>query len=205
MNEDLTKYFLYLNLISEKIANFFENQKEYIFCHKGCAKCCKNAQFPYKKIEFEFLLEGLKTLDKSIQEEIIQKAKTVIEAKNEAKDEKFVYDCPFLINDVCSVYNFRGVICRSFGLMFFRKEQPPGIPFCIFEGLNYSNVLDKETGLMTPKLYKERNLKEEPMAFNVSHSFLTDEDFATSFGFKFGETKFMIEWFEEYLKETENT
>lgn len=46
---DLQKYVEYLVFINQKINNFFENQKDYIACKNGCAKCCKNAEFSYKK------------------------------------------------------------------------------------------------------------------------------------------------------------
>ena len=188
---DLQNYAAYLFVITQKIEKFFENQKPYIFCHKGCAKCCKNAEFPYKKIEFDLLMEGFKTLPQDKQN-IIRENVRKIKEQNLKK-----YICPFLIDDECSVYDFRGVICRSFGLMFYRENETPGIPFCIFEGLNYSNVLNKETGMVTTELYKKLGVEQEPVAFNVSHSFLTNEDFAKGFGFTFGKTKSMIEWFSE--------
>ena len=64
----LANYITYLNFIDEKLKKFFERQKPYIFCKKGCTKCCKNAQFPYSSIETAYLISGFMKLDKSIQE-----------------------------------------------------------------------------------------------------------------------------------------
>lgn len=188
---DLQNYVEYLLFITQKINKFFEHQKTYIACKKGCAKCCKNAEFPYKKIEFDLLMEGFKLLPQDKQNIIRENVKKIKES-NEKK-----YTCPFLIDDVCSVYNFRGVICRSFGLMFYNENDTPGIPFCIFEGLNYSALLNKETGRVSSEKYKELGYDQEPLAFNVSHSFLTHEDFGKLFGFTFGEAKALIDWFDE--------
>lgn len=193
---DLQKYVEYLIFITQKINKFFEHQKIYIACKKGCAKCCKNAEFPYKKIEFDLLMEGFKTLPNDKQQLIRERVKALKE--EQAKTEgRLAHTCPFLIDDVCSIYDFRGIICRSFGLMFYRENDTPGIPFCIFEGLNYSALLNKETGRVSTEKYKELGYDQEPLAFNVSHSFLTDEVLARGFGFTFGETKPMLDWFEE--------
>ncbi len=196
ISQELKNYIQYLIYLNDKLSKFFEHQKDYIACKKGCAKCCKNAEFPYKKIEFDLLTEGFKTLPEDTQKLIRERVKTLKEEQKKT-DGKFAYTCPFLINDVCSVYDFRGIICRSFGLMFYRENDTPGIPFCIFEGLNYSNLLNKETGRVSTEKYKALGLTQEPLAFNVSHSFLTDEVLAHGFGFTFGETKPMIDWFSE--------
>ena len=63
MFENYEKYLEFLNL---KLQGFFENQKPYIFCKKGCAKCCKNAQFPFSCVEVAYLTSKLKTLDENI-------------------------------------------------------------------------------------------------------------------------------------------
>ena len=58
----MENYLKYLEFIDSKLHKFFERQKDYIFCKKGCAKCCKNAEFPYSLIELKYLLTGfLKT------------------------------------------------------------------------------------------------------------------------------------------------
>ena len=51
-------YELYLSQIDSKLKDFFERQKPYIHCKLGCAKCCKNAEFPYTRLEVTYLLNG---------------------------------------------------------------------------------------------------------------------------------------------------
>ncbi|MBR2525986.1 YkgJ family cysteine cluster protein [bacterium] len=196
ISEELKNYIQYLIYLNDKLSKFFDHQKDYIACKKGCAKCCKNAEFPYKKIEFDLLMEGFKTLPEDKQQLIKERVKNLKEEQKKTEG-RLSHTCPFLIDDVCSVYDFRGIICRSFGLMFYNENDTPGIPFCIFEGLNYSALLNKETGRVSSEKYKELGYTQEPLAFNVSHSFLTDEVIAKGFGFTFGETKPMLDWFEE--------
>lgn len=188
-------YVTYLNFISGKLEKFFEKQKPYIFCKKGCGKCCKNAQFPYTLIEINYLMSGVVKLDKSTQEIIEQNIEKIMQDKAVFEGEKFRYDCPFLIDNVCCVYDYRGLVCRSFGLMQNEENGKVKVPFCCFEGLNYSNVMDDEGKKVSPEKFKKLGVKEEPAAFNISYEFLTDPDFERGFNFKFGERKPLIEWF----------
>ena len=192
MFENYEKYLIFLN---NKLEEFFERQKPYIKCHKGCAKCCKNAEFPYSKMEFKYLLSGFLTLDKEVQDKIENKIKETVDRKKEFKGDKFLYDCPFLINDVCSVYEYRGVVCRAFGLIESVKNGNSKIPFCAFKGLNYSNVLDVEKKMITDEKFKASGIEEEPVSFNVGYNFLTDEAFENKYNFKFEEKKALIDWF----------
>lgn len=203
-NSKLGNYLLFLSVIQEKINKFFENQKPYIFCKKGCSKCCRNSQFPYTEIEFRLLVQGMQTLKPEELEQVMEKIDTIIKAKNEHLKTKplntFEYDCPFLINDCCSIYPFRGMICRCFGLMSYNSEKDKvlKIPFCAYEGLNYSNVLDPETDSMSKEKFKALGVENEPTAFNAGYASLIDKEFARGFDFEFGEVKQMIEWFEEF-------
>ena len=188
----LENYVTYLNFLSGKFEKFFEKQKPFIFCKKGCGKCCKNAEFPYTQIEAEYLMLGVWQLDNDTKKIIANNVQKIKQQKAEFKGEVFKYDCPFLINDVCVVYNFRGIVCRSFGLMTVGKNDKIKVPFCYKEGLNYSNVMvDKK---ISPEKVKALGVEEEPAAFNVSYDFLTDPDFERGFNFTFGEKKPLIDW-----------
>ena len=189
----LENYVLYLRFMEQKLNKFFEKQKPYIFCKKGCAKCCQKAQFPYSQIEFEYLLLGARQLDMETRNIISENIGRVLAEKENFEGENFRYDCPFLIDNVCSVYNYRGIICRSFGLANVGSDGKMKVPFCCFDGLNYSNVMDGNKVSM--EKFKKLGVKEEPLAFNTNYEFLTDADFENGFKFKFGEKKPLIEWF----------
>ena len=78
MFENYEKYLAFLN---EKLQKFFESQKPFIFCHKGCAKCCKNAQFPYSLLEIRYLLSGFLKLDKETQDKIEENLQTIVKKR----------------------------------------------------------------------------------------------------------------------------
>lgn len=192
-------YEKYLVFLQEKISNFFEKQKEYIVCKNGCAKCCKNAQFPYSELEFKYLLSGFLTLDNKTKEIIENNIEKIKKAQKTSTQEKFLYDCPFLINNSCSLYDYRGVTCRTFGLITSAENENEKIkmPFCCFEGLNYSQVYDKKTKQLSEELVKKNGFKTYPAGFNIKRSFLIGERFEKAFDVKFGKTKALIDWFEE--------
>lgn len=193
----LENYLLYLKFLESKLVKFFASQKPFIFCHKGCSKCCKNAEFPFSEIEVKFLMYGFAQLSEETKKKILENIRKVNEEKKNFKGENFMYDCPFLIDEVCSVYNFRGIICRTFGLMYNGADGKVKVPFCCYQGMNYSNVIDPETRKISQEKVDKRGFKEEPASFNLSYKFLTDPDFEKGFKFKFGDKKPLIDWFSE--------
>lgn len=192
----IKNYEKYLNIIQDKLNDFFEKQKEYIFCKAGCSKCCQNAQFPYSEIEYEYLLEGFKKLPQDTQHTIKQNVKEILEKQKyfDFQNTKFIYRCPFLINNSCSCYEYRGIVCRTFGLLSVGAyDKNPQMPFCILEGLNYSNVYDKTTNRLTAEKFEHLNLQTPPLIFNIDYKTLTDSDFEKIFNFKFGKISALID------------
>ena len=191
----LKNYETYLQFLEAKLLKFFASQKPFIFCKKGCGKCCQKAQFPYSLLEIKYLLTGFLQLDEQTQQKIEENMQKIAEKKKKFRGKNFRYDCPFLINNECSVYDHRGVICRTFGLMTNTIEGKIKSPFCSSLGLNYSNVLNSRKTHISVRKYKKLGVTEQPLGFNVSYKYLTDKDFEDSFNIKFGDKKPLIEWF----------
>ena len=196
----LYNYIRYLDYLTNKLDGFFKNQQPYICCKKGCAKCCKNGNYPFTEIEFRYLMLGFKKLKPELQNVIKNKIQNIFEDRLTFEGEHFNYECPFLQNDECLVYDYRGIICRTFGLMYFRDDGSSKIPFCAFEGLNYSKVLDAETKTISEEKYNELGDITEPYAFNVSYNFLTNQDHEFAYSIQFGERKTLIEWLVDEFK-----
>lgn len=191
----LKNYENYLQFLDSKLLKFFASQKPFIFCKKGCARCCQKAQFPYSLLEIKYLLTGFLKLDKKVQQQIEENLQKVVNKKNKFRGKKFRYDCPFLIENVCSVYDYRGIVCRTFGLMTKIIDDEIKAPFCVDLGLNYSNVLNLKSNKISFRKYKKLGVKEEPLGFNISYKYLTDDVFEESFNIKFGDKKSLINWF----------
>ena len=84
--------------------------------------------------------------------------------------------------------------------MSINPEGHSKIPFCAFEGLNYSNVVEPDTGIISTEKYKKLCEKSgenlpEPLAFNTGYKFLISKDIEENFNLNFGEKKPLIDWF----------
>ncbi len=194
-------YIKFLEMLNEKLDKFFKIQSPYIFCKKGCAKCCQNAQYPYSEIEFEYLKQGYKTLSENTKNIIKNNIKDAIKDKTTSNKKPYTYQCPFLINNECSVYNYRGIICRTFGLLQINENGKSGsdIPFCALEGLNYSNVYDLSKKIISTEMYNKLNIETPPAAYNIHYDFLTDREFEQGYCFKFGKINSLINHIEKDL------
>ena len=192
----MENYQLFLYYLNKKLDSLFEEQKPYIFCKKGCAKCCNNAEFPYSKLEAAYIKTGFIKLDNKIRDVVIENIAKIKKEKIEFNGDKFLYTCPFLIDNVCCVYNYRGIICRTFGLITDYDDNIANIPFCHRYGLNYSNVFDNEKNKITKEKWLQSGIETEPHGFNdITYDVLTSKDYEEKFDIKFEEKKPLIDWF----------
>ena len=194
---NLYNYIAYLEKLDRKLSAFFDAQAPFIYCKKGCSKCCQDGDYPFSELEYKYLIFGYKKLDEQLQKTILNRILNVIEDKLTFKGETFSYECPFLVNNLCSVYAHRGIICRTFGLISFRETGKPKIPFCAFQGLNYSNVLNFETKTISEEKFQKLGFDAEPLAYNIGYPFLTNKEHEYAYQIKFGETKRLIDWLEK--------
>lgn len=193
--EQLQKYQIYLQYLEQKIGDAFVEQSPYIFCKKGCSSCCEKGEYPFTEIEFAYLMQGVKELDAYTIEEIEKNIKNIREEKEKNTTDKFMHACPFLVNKRCSLYNYRGIICRTHGVAFFGKDNQLLVPACVDEGLNYSNVYDFETKKISSEKFKALGIEQEPLAHNFRLGYLTNNEITETLGLEFGEIKPMAHWF----------
>jgi len=198
MPEMLEKYARYLRVIDTKIQEFFEQQKPYIFCKERCSICCEKGKYPYTKLEFDFLMCGFGELSLEIKNEVGKKVDEIKAAQKEwnknSDPKNFTYVCPFLIDKKCSLYPYRGLICRVFGIAWYKEDGSINIPYCVDMGLNYSNVFDKGKKCFSKEMFEKTGFSEEPLAFNVSLKSLRQNDGVDYLGLQFGETRALIDW-----------
>ena len=194
--EDFSKYKQYLNTISKVLDEYFEHQKEYICCKKGCGYCCERGSYPYTDLEFKYLLLGFFKLDMQEQQSVIKRIKKLKEEYNNCEDKaNFTHRCPFLNDDkLCSVYDFRGLICRVFGLITCHEDGSYTLPFCQALGLNYSKVYDSETKTIDTDKIIEYGYKNMPEVHRTNLKRLMSPDFFEGEPIDFGEMKPLIEW-----------
>ncbi len=156
----------FLENLDKELENYFNSQAPYIHCKKGCADCCKKGDYPMTDIELKYLMLGYEKLDletKATVQENIKKMK-----KGEA--------CPFLINNECSVYNHRPIICRVHGLAYLYNDNTVKLPYCRKTGKNYASLYNN--GVFTGSPIKE-NL----------------ETIKLMEGFNYGEIRNLYDWY----------
>lgn len=194
--EGLKLYKQYLNTIQSYLDECFEDQKEYICCHKGCAHCCEKGAYPYSQIEFDYLMIGFFKMDLKEQQNVIRRIQNLKAEYSEIKDkEHFMYRCPFLNEqNLCTVYEYRGLICRIFGLLKPNKDGEIIMPFCQSLGLNYSKVYNREKKILDPELVEQLGYKKTPKAYQLSFKNLMSDDLFNDVKIEFGEIKNLIEW-----------
>jgi Fe-S-cluster containining protein len=111
--------------ITSKTTDNVKKSYPNIICKSGCNACCKTYGSPGTfAIEWERIKNFLDnseqgyrdTIKNSLEEVKNQLRKTVAENPN-TDMEKIVNNiqCPFLQNEVCSIYMIRPLICRMFG------------------------------------------------------------------------------------------
>ena len=136
----------FLKELDNRIEGYYTSQADNVCCKKGCSACCKTGDYPLSDIELEYLMQGFINSDAEIK----------IQVQENIKNMKKGGKCPFLINNLCSMYPYRPIICRTHGLAYLMKDGRANVPYCVNEGKNYS------------KVYSNGELLTEPIKENLS-------------------------------------
>ena len=176
----MESYEKFLEKLDKRLAKYFEQQRAYICCKNGCCSCCEVGEYPYSAMEINYLMKGFISLEPNVREIVKQNIKAVKDSKRNNSKERFNYKCPFLINNLCSVYKYRGITCRTHGLAYFDKDGFVKLPYCANSGLNFSEAYNPQTGVISEEIYPVKEL------------LLIDELLKD---FDYGEIKPLIDWF----------
>lgn len=194
--EDFAKYRQYLNTIDQVLEGYFEEQKEYIFCKKGCAHCCKTGQYPCSELEFRYLQLGFFKIPLIEQQGVIKRIQALKAEYQKVEDKKeFKHTCPFLDeNNLCTIYEYRPLICRTFGLLTITPKNSCVIPFCYTLGLNYSNVYNENSKSIDFEKVEKEGYKNPPYARKTNIGTLTSPEMFEGEPLDFGEIKALADW-----------
>ena len=153
--------------LDKRLEGYFSAHKEHICCEPGCSACCEKGDYPLSQIELEYLMHGYAQLDDD----------TKIKIQNNIKIIEKGGACPFLINKLCSVYSHRPIICRVHGLAYLCMDKTVKVPYCAYDGKNYS------------KVYDNGEITINPVLENLDTQNLLKE-------FEFGEIRNLADWLE---------
>ena len=184
----IENYKKFLEVVDDDLRKIFDYQREYIACREGCAHCCKQGDYPMSELEFKYLMFGFDNLS----DELKLKIKSNME-KTKLGDRDS-YECPFLIENKCSVYQYRPLVCRAFGVLTEDSKGNPAYPFCTTLGLNFAGIYDKEKQHLSSELVVKNNYKIFPKIFRLSNNVLMNVPLAKELNIDFGKAKKMIDF-----------
>ena len=175
----LKRYKKFLKYYDKILAELSKTQQKYIVCKKGCSFCCENGDYPFSRLEMEYLMAGFQLLPQEIKNVIISNINNISDKKR--------YRCPFLIDNACVLYERRGITCRVHGLAYLYNGIV-NLPECVNIGKNYSNVFIKST-------------KEVILPYPILESFRLDDIFKSKmfkrYDLEAGEIRSLIDWFNQ--------
>lgn len=89
-------------------------------CKAGCSQCCKPglSVFGIEGAKIEQALNALRNSAPALRQKVRDQGQKAL-AHPDAQNA-----CPLLVDDRCTVYEQRPLICRSHGLPIRRKESP---------------------------------------------------------------------------------
>ncbi|MBP3924082.1 YkgJ family cysteine cluster protein [bacterium] len=170
----LNDYEKFLAEFDEKLAAYFEFEKDDIKCLEGCSYCCEHGDYPFSRLELEYAMSGFMKLPADIKKQIKDNFDKI-------KDEKD-YVCPFLIKKKCSIYKYRSLTCRTHGLAYLKSDGAAKLPECANLGLNFSKTFDPETKILSREIIKE-NLDLPEIIKS-----------AKGYDLEFGEIRSLVKW-----------
>ena len=176
----LKKYEKFLKEFDKTINKYFEEQAEHICCKEGCSGCCEIGDYPFTQLEMMYLMQGYKTLPQQQQIEI---RNNLTRIKINRVSVHLYYTCPFLKDGKCSVYKYRGITCRTFGLAYLCNDNTVKLPECVNDGLCYSKVV------------KDGILTIEPIKDNLGLLDVINSKLAKKYKLDFGPSRSLIDWF----------
>jgi len=179
----LNEYKKFLEDFDRIVKKAFELEREDIHCKEGCCLCCEEGDYPFTRLEMEYLMSGFKKLAPEVKKQT-QKNLAELKAGTSTK-------CPFLINCKCCLYEYRAITCRTHGLAYKLGDGSARLPICTENGLNFASKYDKKTQQLNT-LVIEQNL-ELPAIIRSA--------MAKEYKIEFGEIRALKDWFKKKTNE----
>ncbi len=177
----LTRYEKFLEKLDKRLDKYFEEQCEFIKCKPGCSGCCEVGEYPFSRLELEYLMSGFMNLPFETKHKIKEEIKKLKQEKPQ------MHKCPFLIDKKCSLYQYRGIVCRTHGLAWYDEDENKiRLPYCVNIGLNYSKVFDRDTGEV---------LLQNPIKERLRIDSILQSDEAKKYNLEMGEIRPLMKWF----------
>jgi uncharacterized protein len=139
----VSSYKKFIEQVDLLSAKFQARYSKHLVCRAGCSGCCHHHLSVFA-VEAEETRAAIESLPAPIRASVEEQAREVI--KREALGEKVA--CPLLVDDRCSIYESRPLICRTQGLplLLETEDGEQEVDFCPlnFTGAGAADDLDEE-------------------------------------------------------------
>jgi Fe-S-cluster containining protein len=149
----------YLEVVAAVDAEFARNLKlhgDRIHCRAGCSDCCHQL-FQISPIEAAYIAAGVQRLHPADRDALRSRAEVYIDARRKlvtttGEPESWGnlppvgtrLACPALIDGACSIYEYRPLICRKFGMPLYNPDKPGRIFACELNFKDGEEIQDRE-------------------------------------------------------------
>lgn len=127
IKDRLTDYSVLITQVDGLSARLTARYRAHLNCRAGCSSCCHHhlSFFPVEAANIRIAIE-------SLPDETQQVLQEQAEIVNERETRGEAVACPLLVNDQCSIYEARPVICRTQGLplLYEAADGNQEVDFC---------------------------------------------------------------------------
>lgn len=133
--------------VDKLTAKLSSHYAQHLVCRAGCSGCCHHHLSVFA-VEAATVREAVEALPESLRARLQQQAREVLEL--ETRGERVA--CPMLINDRCSIYESRPLICRTQGLPLLIKAEDgeADVDFCPLNFTATDAVADLDEDHLVP-------------------------------------------------------
>src|SRR5215467_1438567 len=130
----MSSYREFIEHVDRLTAKLQARYSKHLVCRAGCSGCCRHHLSVFA-VEAEEARAAIESLPPPIRVRVEEQAREVI--NREAQGERVA--CPLLVDDRCSIYQSRPLICRTQGLPLLMESEDgePEVDFC---PLNFTEI-----------------------------------------------------------------
>ena len=144
----------YREIVAAVDAEFARNRELHgskIHCQPGCTECCHHI-FSIAEIEAAEIAKGVARLAPESRMVIEGRARDYIE-RTLIRGERL--PCPALEQGVCSIYEYRPLMCHKFGMPLFNPEKPGRISACELNFEDGEEINDPQLVQIQSRIHRE--------------------------------------------------
>jgi Fe-S-cluster containining protein len=142
--KSIEQYWQLVHRLEEKLDATRRRWAEQIACGESCSECCETS-FSVFMVESYAIRESIHRYPAEIRGRILKRCDDYLHRRVENGT------CPFLEDDLCLIYTYRPIICRTHGFPILVKESNNGdgafVDYCHrnFTALEETLSLDRES------------------------------------------------------------